>query len=345
MLDVLALPTMTVGYDSTGQPLSLIDLRPMDLGDILDGTIRVYRRNPWVFIGIMALVAGIPLVIQESAAQQLAGKLQESMSLLGATDSGPEMLNAIQSYDFYVAVAVWALGVTLMFFFMPISQAATVHAVSETILGRSADMGTSIRAILPKAGHLILAYFLVGMIYLSLFAPVIVLTMVAVSDFDRLWLIAFVLPLLFFVYILLIYLSVKFLFIPHAMVLDDTGAIDGFGRSYRLSSGYWWRTFGISLLVSLIVSMIVWMLGGGVGMVTMLLRLVPNISVIALSAISGLLQTVIMLFIQPLTIIAATLLYYDLRIRKEGFDLLLLAGALAKDDSGTADYSRHVPLG
>jgi len=345
MLDMLALATMTVGYDSTGQPLSLIDLRPMDLGDILDGTIRVYRRNPWVFIGIMALVAGIPLVIQQSASQHFTGKLQEVSNLLGATDAGPEMLNVLQSYDFYAAVAVLAVGTILMFFFMPISQAATVHAVSETILGRSADMGTSIRAILPKTGHLILAYFLVGMIYLGLLAPVIVLTMVAVSDFDRLWLLVFVFPLLFFVYILLIYLSVKFLFIPHAMVLDDTGAIDGFGRSYRLSSGYWWRTFGIFLLVSLIVSTIVYLLGGGVGLVTMGLRLIPNISEIALSAISGLLLAVIVLFIQPLSIIAATLLYYDLRIRKEGFDLLLLAGALAKDDSGTADYSRHVPLG
>lgn len=42
------------------QSESLIELRPMDLGDILDGTIRVYRSKPWLFVSIIAVLAGIP---------------------------------------------------------------------------------------------------------------------------------------------------------------------------------------------------------------------------------------------------------------------------------------------
>ena len=60
------------GQSGNAQPESLIHLRPMDLGDILDGTIRVYRSRPWLFVSIIAVLAGIPMAIIQISGLQIS---------------------------------------------------------------------------------------------------------------------------------------------------------------------------------------------------------------------------------------------------------------------------------
>ncbi len=321
----------------------VIDLRPMDLGDVLDGTIRVYRAAPWVLIGIYAVIAAIPLFIQQTSGQYFWDVLMEAFNQ--APTAGPDAMNAFRSSDFYTAIVAYGAGSILMFFLAPIAQAAMVYAVSETILGRSVSVAESIRSIMPRAGSIILAYVLLGLVVMATYSPIILFVALAARGPENLAVAMYFLPFFPVSALFLLYISVKLLFIPHAVILDDLGAVDAFRRSWRLVAGYWLRTFGIYLLIMLIVSVIATLLNQSARLVVMGLNAIPGMTQLIVNASSGVVITVISLIVQPLTIIATTLLYYDLRIRKEGFDLLVLASAVAGDDSKGADASEQLPFG
>ena len=49
------------------------------------------------------------------------------------------------------------------------------------------------------------------------------------------------------------YCSIRWLFTIQAIVWDESGVMTSFGRSAQLVTNYWWRTFGIVILFSLLV--------------------------------------------------------------------------------------------
>lgn len=114
---------------------------------------------------------------------------------------------------------------------------------------------------------------------------------------------------------------VHFLFIPQVVVLERKGPFAALGRSWELVRGNFWRVFGIALVVYIIVAVIQGVVGGVAGA---LLAAVGEHSGVG-STIVGAIVTVLVV---PFQLGALTLLYYDLRIRKEGFDLEYMAKAL-----------------
>jgi hypothetical protein len=91
-----------------------------------------------------------------------------------------------------------------------------------------------------------------------------------------------------------------------------------------LIKGYRGKTFCILLVVNLLQLV----LAGGVGVIAgMLFSSQGGSGAILSSALNNLLS----IFLTPLGIIAAILLYYDMRIRKEGFDLEMLSRAMATE--------------
>jgi uncharacterized membrane protein len=112
-----------------------------------------------------------------------------------------------------------------------------------------------------------------------------------------------------------------------AMLAEGLGAARALGRSFRLVRGRWWPTFGALIVMQLIVFVIS-------GIVTLLfdatlIAAVDNEPVAAvLTTISSTLSSMITL---PLYAAMLTIIYYDLRVRKEGFDLHLLAQSVGGD--------------
>jgi hypothetical protein len=51
-----------------------------------------------------------------------------------------------------------------------------------------------------------------------------------------------------------IYIAIRWSFVFPALAYEDTGVIDSLKRSWNLVTGYWWRTFGILILLHIIVS-------------------------------------------------------------------------------------------
>jgi hypothetical protein len=105
--------------------------------------------------------------------------------------------------------------------------------------------------------------------------------------------------------------------VPQVAVLEDLGApTDAVGRSWRLTRGYKWRAFGL-LVVSLILlyaPIFALAIIGGITNPEMILTGETP----AFITVVG---QVIWLLVYPILNCVFTLYYYDLRVRKEGFDL------------------------
>jgi hypothetical protein len=328
-------------FDESDESAGLIDLRPMDVGDILDGTIRIYRQKPWVFMGILALIVGLPIYAQQIASVYFWDILQTIMHNIGRV----EALNAFYSQEFiYSAVAVFAVG-TIMFFIAPLAQAAMVYAVSEIILDRDISIAESIRIIRPRVWKIILAYLMYVALLTIFFLPFFLFIVISPLTPDKVLFIIGFLITFFICFLFIFYFMIKFLFIPQAVVLDDVGAVSALRRSFTLTSGFWWRTFGIYILIIIMVSIILGLLSQGIKLVQTGLMAIPEMTEVVSIAIGSLVAALMSIAINPITTIATTLLYYDLRVRKEGFDMLLLAESLADDKEAELEPSEQVPIG
>ena len=344
-LHVLTFPAVTVRYDATGQPMSLIDIRPMDMGDVMDGTIRVYRRNPWVFVSILAALIGIPTFFSQIANKYFIGIYTQVMTAANVQGWEPGVWKAFISPEALTAEGVMLLMGFVMFFLQPMASAVMVHAVSETILGRGVDFSRSFQAVKSKFGTIILAYFLYVLLILALLAPSIISVFAMIAQGKFYDIMPIFLVLFFLGSYLMFFFSIKFLFIPQSVVLDGTQAVGSLMRSYGLTSGYWWRTLGIYIFISFVVGIIVGLLGQTVTVLDLALRQVEQIPKYAVVSLGAAIDTALALFLNPIISIATTLMYYDLRIRKEGFDVILLASSLLGGASGREKQGEEVPIG
>ena len=103
-----------------------------------------------------------------------------------------------------------------------------------------------------------------------------------------------------------IYLGICWVFIFPAALLEGLGPIAALSRSYGLVKNSWWRVLGITLVVVLIS-----------GAISAILGMIPVVGLIVGS-----------ILVAPIYIIANTLLYYDLRVRKEEYTLEALSSEL-----------------
>jgi len=105
-----------------------------------------------------------------------------------------------------------------------------------------------------------------------------------------------------------------------AIVVEDLGATEGIGRSWKLVSGRRWSILGV-FIVLYIILFVVAALVGLVLNGLLFSGLSDRSGVLA----TGLINTATQIFTAPLLAIGITVVYFDERVRKEGFDLELLA--------------------
>jgi hypothetical protein len=111
-------------------------------------------------------------------------------------------------------------------------------------------------------------------------------------------------------------------FISQAIVLERTSVFGAFARTWALVDGSWWRVFGITILLALMVAIIQGAIGGVVGALLSVAH-----GTVARVVSTGI-TSVVGIVVQPVQLGGMTLLYYDLRVRREGFDLELAVSAM-----------------
>ena len=109
-----------------------------------------------------------------------------------------------------------------------------------------------------------------------------------------------------------------------AIVVEELGPFAGMGRSYRLTTKRYWPVLGVALLAGLLTYLIGQTLSTVPSVVALLVGYKWGFPLVALA---GILAELVR---SPLTAIVATLIYFDLRIRTEAFDLQVMAAEMSR---------------
>jgi predicted secreted protein len=175
-----------------------------------------------------------------------------------------------------------------------ISSAAVLRAVSVAYLGGTPDWRESLRAATSRLPSLIwLGFLMFGGLALSAVALIIPAIWLGVA-----WSVAF-----------------------PVMIAEGQRGTKALGRSFRLVQNRWWPTFGALFLAFLLQSFIGLVLGIPLGILTFTSE-GDSLVAIFFSMIVNVVASVIT---TPFMAAVLVLIYFDLRVRKEGFDLQLLA--------------------
>ena len=115
---------------------------------------------------------------------------------------------------------------------------------------------------------------------------------------------------------------IRFFFGPTVLVVEGKKGSAALGRSWRLAKGHFWKIVGTYLLASIMAAVVAGVLG------------VPGALAFAAIGPSGwpvyaVALSVASILTTPFTTLIAVLLYFDLRIRKEAFDLEVMAQELS----------------
>jgi hypothetical protein len=114
-------------------------------------------------------------------------------------------------------------------------------------------------------------------------------------------------------FVLFLYFMVRLGLAPYAAASDRLSPGRAIGRSWALTGGNWWRTFLPVLVVGLAVGLSVGVVAGILGIPAQFLSLA--ITPLVLSPLATAIAA-------PLSALAYVVVYYDLRLRKEGFPAL-----------------------
>ena len=281
-------------------------LRPLSLGEILDVSIKICLANWRTLIkAVLVVVVPVQIISTILTADYTVSTFDFSA---GSSQTPREAFEEINQYLGGVAIStllqVCAVG---------LATAACFRAIAQAYLGETADWRSSLSFALQHVPSLLL----LTLLYIL---GVVVGTVL------------FILPG--------IWLYIAWAFALPVLLVEGARGRKALGRSFELVKGRWWRTFG-TLVVGFILASIISALVQGAFLVGMLVGDDNDAVVLVLSALAGIVGLAIT---TPFQAALLTVVYFDLRVRKEGFDLELLAqGIGAGGPGGSAAAAAGAP--
>jgi hypothetical protein len=334
----------------------IIPLRPLGVGEILDGAFTAVRRNPKATLGLAAIVMTVSGLITALTSYALYHAAGNSLSFpaAGQTFTDAQWRHLLTSFAEY---ALPALGIIVIISFLTqtILTGMLTAVVGHSVLGRNVSIGDAWRIARPRLWALMGTTFLAGLLVFAIWigggglAVVlgIVLIRAHLAPIGGLLIAAGVITST--VFAVLCY--VRWVVAAPAVILEGQGPRASLGRSWRLTKRSWWRVFGILLLVELIVLVASGVLGvpfdilravvgsgsggnasgGGLTVVFGAQTAATSLAATLITAVGGIVSASVT---RPVLAGAVALLYVDLRMRREGLDIAL-QGASSQQDSGT----------
>jgi hypothetical protein len=211
-------------------------LRPLEIGDLLDETFRIYRRHFLLFAGI-SLILAIPSagLTGYSIFSLFSGFVQS------ANSAAPDFSGLVSS------MAVLVIGYLVSLLLSPFTSAAVIYAACESAQGRPVSIWGALRGVLRRYFAILGYLLLIGLM-----------------------------ALMFCLLPLWIWIWVGWVTVLPVMFVENTGLVAAMGRSWRLVEGRWWRTFLILFLVLLIWYVVQVALGGFLSLASGLLGIVVS---------------------------------------------------------------------
>jgi hypothetical protein len=262
-------------------------LRPLEVGDLLDETFRMYRRHFVLFAGL-SVILSIPAA---GLSGFLTGSLLTDLNQVAASGQAPNLAN------FESTLAVAGIFLIIDLALVPFFYGAVAYAACESALGRPVTAQGVLRAVARRYFALFGYWFLIGL-------------MGVVFCLLPLW----------------IWIWVNWIVVMPVMFIENSSLGAAMSRSWRLVQGRWWRTFLTLFLMFIIFYVVRIALSAFLALGQALLQLV--VSSVVVLWISGVTTVIVDALVNPILQIVIVLIYFDLRVRREGLDLFQLAQSL-----------------
>ncbi|GAA1278324.1 hypothetical protein Psi02_60180 [Planotetraspora silvatica] len=338
-----AYPPSPYGYRPQAPRPGIIPLRPLGLGDILDGTIKLIRSNPRATLGLSAIIAAIsaiPLAIGQA--------ISYSYGDLSGILSDPESFDGTFPLGGIVAQYSGAILSTIMgFVATTILTGILMRVLGRAVFGGRITAGEAWRSVKSRFWALCGLVLLQGLIlaaplviFVALLTVLIVSlasgnvdvtpgTGVGIAVVTILLLIGYAVYYAFF--------NTKFALSAPSLVLERRGVTDSMRRSWRLVKGDFWRVFGILIVTSILTALVSGILSVPFSLGSSLLGTFGDGTAgsLVLSGVLFFLGNVLAsMIVYPITAGVHGLLYADRRMRAEAFDLVLQTAAGRNQEQG-----------
>ena len=286
-------PPPGYGWAAVAKP-GVIPLRPLGIGEILDGALSTVRANWKVLLGSAALIVGTYALLEFILRLVLVGDTGFARTTYDVEGNPSFDINAA-AYLSLIPLQV------LQLFGQLVVTAVCAVVTSRAVLGERPTFQETWDRARPQLGRLVGVGVLVA---LALGAGLLVC------------------------FVGIVYPWVIFSLAVPALLLERTGVTRALGRSNELVRGAWWRTFWLLLLGYLLVAVISFavslpfLLFGGAfnDIFSGTYTGGQDVGTTAVSALSGFIVGVIT---WPFTGCLVSVIYVDRRMRSEGLDLEL----------------------
>ncbi|MCX2970808.1 MULTISPECIES: DUF7544 domain-containing protein [Streptomyces] len=304
----------------------VIPLRPLGVGEILDGAISTMRAH---WRPVLGIALGVAVVIQLVTTVLTRLWFSDQQALVELQNDPTPSMDQVSDALTQTAASSGVGGLATLVGTV-IATAMLTMVVSRAVLGRPVTMGEAWHDARPRLLRLLGLTVLVTLILVSTML-VCVLPGVLLGGAGGAFL-----ALLGGLggLVLVVWLWIRFTLSAPALMLERSGVLTALQRSARLVRGSWWRIFGIQLLAALIVAVLGFVISiptsliagavsgastGPFGAPTEL-----TWSYLIVLGIGSVLTSTITL---PFNAGVTALLYIDARIRREGLDLELARAA------------------
>ncbi|MGB8652004.1 MAG: hypothetical protein WCD35_15230 [Mycobacteriales bacterium] len=291
----------------------VVPLRPLGLGELLDGAIKIIRRYPRPTLGLSAVIAVVVTVV----------------NVLFVVLSGPQVdTTSGTDAQFNVAfgnAAASGPGSVVSYLAGLVLTGVLVVVVGKGVLGQATTTSEVWASVRPRIWALLGLSLLTGLL-VALPAAVGILLGVLLGFAAG--------GIGIFLGILLgaigvagtVYLYTRLVLAPAALVLEHAGVTTALRRSGVLVRGAWWRTFWVLVLTSIITGVLSGVIALPVTLAALLIGGTGGVGFhIATQVAAGLVSVVV----APFASGVRALLYVDRRMRAEGLDVGLQAAAAA----------------
>jgi Membrane domain of glycerophosphoryl diester phosphodiesterase len=319
-----------------------IPLRPLSLGDILNGSVTLARRNPAATFGLAAIVMTIYGVITALVTGLFQTRLAtDETALQNSQTLTSQQLGHIFGSLLAVLLPVAVVTLVLSLVLNAALTGMLSAVIGRGVLGRRTGLGEAWRAgrIGAVAGATVLLFLLGIAVIVPVALAVLVLALLHLTPVAVLLGVVGGIGCVVFEILLVIRLSLT---LP-AVVLERISPVDAIKRSWRLTNGSFWRLFGILILTGIIVffassvlsvpfNLLAGVIGGGGSGALFGAAATTSAAALTVSAIGTILAATVT---RPISAGVSVLLYVDLRMRREGLDLTLRN--VANDQELTGD--------
>jgi hypothetical protein len=300
----------------------VVPLRPLGVGEIIDGAISTMRQHWKLQLGLSAVVVTIVSILQAGALWLV---YRNPSGIEGGDVTGPET-SAAANVAQIITVVVGQLAQMVLLGIL-------VFIVSRAVLGEDVTPHQAWSAVKPSLWKLIVLSVLVMVLVGAVVGAAVLVTVgVAVAGAPTGAVVAVGIACGVTAVPGAVWLWVRLGVSAPALVLEQAGIRGAMRRSGRLVRRSWWRVFGVLLLSTLISTVL-----GGIIQTPFTFGAVltgfdldgneaPGVWFYVLTTIGSAISGTIT---YPFTAGVAALLYIDLRMRREALDITLVRSARA----------------